>query len=784
MKNGKSGRLSNSNRPNARARLAGSGRRPDHPRESRIVGTKLATIRRMLKEGFSILPVVEGGKMPAIKGGHNSASKDSKVVESWFDARPRRNFGVRTGAPSKIFVVDVDGAKGKAALKALVAAHGALPKTWRVRTPHGEHRYFRKPDYSMPCSVGTVAEGIDIRADGGYVVGPGSETPNGTYQFVAERGPGEVEIAEVPRWLLRLVRRSRSPKKNAPTPAPKLSPEQRARAVRYAQAAFRSELERLRKAPNHQRNATLNICGFKLGRYVVHRLLDRSTVERELAKTAKRIGLDDGEIFPTINSGLRAGMKYPARLPFQRASSASIDVKPPTTSNERLATELSLLAENDIANAERFVRRFGQKVLFSEHNGWMIFDGKRYLSGAALQCMGLAKQVVSKISEELRFIADEGSRTRRAKFAEASKSLGSIERMLSLAKHQLLVVDRNLDADPWLLSTETCTIDLRTGRHHDHDPRDLLTKIARIAARRDAECPLFTRFLHRITEGDEGLKTYIQKAVGYSITGIANEQVLFFVFGKSGSNGKSTLVNLIRDMLGDYGCHTPTETLLTKQYDNAIPADLARLEGARMVTAIESNVNRQLDEAKIKAMTGGEPITARHLYKNYFEFLPQFKLWFVANDRPRVRATDDGIWRRIRVIPLNAKIPPNEVDPDLPRKLRAEWPGILNWAIRGALKWRRDGLLEPATVKQASAGWREAVDHVRAFVTETLILDSGLESFVPAGDLHGRYKQWCTRYGEMPMSAASLKSKLKVAFDLMHKRTKRGSEWHGVRWKN
>ena len=206
--------------------------------------------------------------------------------------------------------------------------------------------------------------------------------------------------------------------------------------------------------------------------------------------------------------------------------------------------------------------------------------------------------------------------------------------MLELAKGRLVIADGALDANPWLLNTQTATVNLRTGRYQEHDARDLLTKIAPVEAKPNSKCPTFDKFLARITGGDRELATYIQKAMGLSLTGITSEQVMFFVYGKDGSNGKSTLVNLIREMLGDYACHTPTETLLTKQYDNAIPGDLARLEGARMVTAIESNANRQLDEARIKGMTGGEPITARALYKNYSEFTPQFKLWMVANDRP------------------------------------------------------------------------------------------------------------------------------------------------------
>ena len=203
-----------------------------------------------------------------------------------------------------------------------------------------------------------------------------------------------------------------------------------------------------------------------------------------------------------------------------------------------------------------------------------------------------------------------------------------------------------------------------------------------------------------------------------------------------------------------------------------------------MVTAMKSNVNRQLDEAKIKAMTGGEPITARHLYKNFAEFKPRFKLWLVANDRPRVRATDDAIWRRIRVIPMNVQLAPDEIDPDLPLKLKAEWPGILSWAIRGCLKWQEEGLGEPASVKEASAGWREAVDHVRRFVMEMLVIGCSLDNVIPAGELHGAFEQWCARHGEQSMSTVALKAKLVETFDLAHARTKHGSEWRGVRWKS
>ncbi len=747
------------------------------------VPIRLKEIRRVLKMGAAVLPVVAGGKAPAIAGGHKAASKDRAQVEAHFRANPRLNYGIATGDPSGFVALDIDGPEGRATLAALVAKQGPLPKTVKVMTPHGVHYYFKAPSHRIPNSVSRVGDGIDVRADGGYVVGPGSQTPNGVYKFALGQGPEEVEIKSLPPWLTEMVGAKRATSEGVSGSPRKLAAAHELRAKACADAVYKSECDRLRKAPLHQRNNTLNTCAFKLGRFAARQLIDPVRATAELTQIAKAIGLEEREIAATIASGLKAGVKNPARLPFEKGDSPKGADRPPNVSDDELTKELAALGENDIANAERFVRRCGHMVVVSPSRGFMVFDGKRYRNDDRYLCVELAKEVIKKIADEPPYMPTEEARTRRAKFAQESRSKAAIDRMLELAKGLLFVEDKALDADPWLLNTETCTIDVRAGRYQPHDSRDLLTKLAPVPAKPNSVCPTFAKFIGRITGGNAELATYIQKAVGYSLTGITSAQVLFFVYGKSGNNGKSTLVNLIREMLGDYAAHTPTETLLTKNYDNAIPADLARLEGKRMVTAIESNVNRQLDEAKIKAMTGGEPITARHLYKNFSEFTPLFKLWFVANDRPHVRATDDAIWRRIRVIPLNVKIPASEVDPDLSSKLRAELPGILSWAIRGALAWQRDGLDEPESVIAASAGWRKSVDHVRRFVTENLIIGCEPSYEVPAGELHSRFKTWCVRQGEAPLSPGKFKARLEEAFDITHARTKVGSVWRGVRLK-
>jgi putative DNA primase/helicase len=740
-------------------------------------GSKLEFIQGMVKLGCAVFPVLAGHKKPAVMGGVHAASKDLKRIQEYFLAKPDANYGIAMGAASDAFAVDLDGIEGVENFQRLEGRFGRCEATLTARSPGGLHLYFRAPNFRVPNSTSRIAKGVDIKGDGGYVVGPGSTTLDGVYRFARGRGPDDVEIAEAPAWLLKMLVPRPTPANESTKPV-EIPEGHRERALKYADAARQRELERLGKAPKHQRNNTLNICAFKLGQFLPHGLLDRKSVAKQVAEVALRIGLDPQEIRPTIESGRTAGARHPRRLPFLKEPAQRVAVPPSPKKPDSIAERLAKLGENDTDNAQRFAVRYGRKVIYTPGRGYLVFDGKRYRPDSLHQCMELAKETARRIEREARYLIDKRDQGLRIKFSQASLSQGSLERMLNLAKPLLAVEDSKLDADPWLLNTETGTVDLRTGRLEKHDARDLITKMASVAANPKAECPVFMKFIDRITDGDVEVMKYIQKCEGYTLTGLTSEQVLFFLYGEKGNNGKSTLVNTLRAMLGDYGVHTPTETLVVKQYDNAIPADLARLAGARMVTAIEANFNRQLNEARIKGMTGGDPITARLLYSNYSEFTPEFKLWLTANDRPRVRETDDAFWRRVRVVPLEVEIPLDDRDRDLPNKLKAEWPGILNWAVRGCLKWQREGLAEPGTVRQATADWRKAADHLTRFVREALILDP--EGAVSALALYNHYKGWCGKTGERPMSTKAVKAGLSNSFDVKHKRTKVGSQWLGA----
>ena len=721
------------------------------------------------------------GKHPRTRNGVKDATTDRTIIKAWWNRWPDANIGIATGRTSGIFVLDVDGNAGKASLKELQAEHGRLKKTVTVQTGKGRHLYFRCGDAPVSNSAGRLGKGIDVRGNRGYVVAAGSVHVSGAlYRFVEGRALNELNVARAPRWLLDLVTAEGAANDEAVAveihslPAKKMD---RARA--YADSARRRELDRLGKAPKHQRNDTLNRAAFKLGQLVPYGILDIAIITQDLAAVARTIGLDESEIEPTIASGLKAGGQCPRRLPFLKSNDRIKSVEPPVKSDDELAAELASLGETDTDNGQRFVSRFGTKVINTPGRGWLIYDGKRWRRDDLFQVKEFAKKTARLIAGESRYLQEDTARADRRTFATQSLSTGALDRMLESAKSLLAVEDARLDADPWLLNVENGTIDLRTGRREKHDSRDLLTKIAPVHADRSAKCPLFKKFLKRITGDDPHLRTFIQKAVGYTLTGITSEQVFFFVHGKSGDNGKSTLVNLIRDMLGDYGLHTPTETLLVKQYDNAIPADLARLDGARMVTAIEANYNRHLDEAKIKAMTGGEPIVARFMRQDFFPFDPEFKLWLVANDQPRVRGTDEAFWRRVRVIPLTIKIPEAERDGDLPTKLKAEWPGILAWAVRGCLKWQGERLAQPSVVASATKGWQQQMDHLKNFIAQEVEIVPGFK--IPASRLFDRYRNWSVQHGEQSLTVQDFKAKVQESLDVTHTRTKGRSWWRGIK---
>ena len=242
----------------------------------------------------------------------------------------------------------------------------------------------------------------------------------------------------------------------------------------------------------------------------------------------------------------------------------------------------------------------------------------------------------------------------------------------------------------------------------------------------------------KVMGGDQEKVGFLQRVFGYSLTGITWEQCMFILYGP-GANGKTTLIEVLRDLLGDYATHTTTSSLL-QSATSAIRNDLARLNNSRLVTAVEVGMGKRFDEALVKQLTGGDPVTARFLYREFFEYRPQFKLVIAANHKPEIRGVDHGIWRRIHLIPFDVTIPAEEIDKDLPAKLRAELPGILAWAIRGCADWLEHGLMVPSSIVDATAAYRAEMDVLENFIEDNCIRDS--DRRVPVGELYSKYGTW------------------------------------------
>jgi putative DNA primase/helicase len=363
----------------------------------------------------------------------------------------------------------------------------------------------------------------------------------------------------------------------------------------------------------------------------------------------------------------------------------------------------------------------------------------------------------TRIWETVRRIAAEAAKTESPEVADAirrhakaSEGQSRIEGIHRLARHRLTVHEPQLDRDPWVLNVLNGTVDLRTGELRPHDPADRITKVVGVRYEPQAACPLWTTFLERIFDGSEELIEFLRRSVGYSLTGRTDEQCLFICYG-TGRNGKTVFLETLKELAGDYGQTTPTTTLLDKGSNQRVMSnDVARLRGARFVTASETEDNTRLAEGQVKQLTGGDTVAARFLYGEHFEFRPQCKIWLICNHKPRIRGQDEGVWSRIRLVPFNVYIPKAERDTRLAEKLRGEAPGILAWAVGGAVAWAQSGLGRSHAVEQTTRLYRNEMDLLGAFLDESCAVHDDLQ--VTAKDLYARYAQWCQGAGERPQT--------------------------------
>lgn len=442
-------------------------------------------------------------------------------------------------------------------------------------------------------------------------------------------------------------------------------------------------------------------------------------------------------------------------------------------------------ALTDLGNAQRLVYLHGTDIRFCKKwDVWLVWNGKIWKEDETGEVIRKAIDTVHAIYREGMECKDTDLRDAVLKHAKNSESAPRIFAMINLAQSiaPIPVNPDELDCDPWLFNVQNATIDLRTGEAKPVDRCNLITKSGRVEFRQEEKCPVWLAFLDRIMGGDAEMIEFLQAAVGYSLTAEVSEKCFFFLYG-GGDNGKSTFTEIVIRLLGDYTNKAHVDMILSRSSGSGIPNDIARLVGVRMVSTAELPNGRELDEAKVKDLTGNDTITARFMRAEWFDFKPVFKLWMYGNHKPVIRGTDDGIWRRVRLIPFSVTIPRAQQDPKLPAKLIAELPGILNWAIEGCLKWQQNGLPIPKAIQSATTEYRAEMDSLGEFLEEYCRITNDPSDKVECKTLFTAYVAWSKDRRETADGTRAFNAKMRSR-NISLARTNGLRVWRGMQWKS
>ena len=414
---------------------------------------------------------------------------------------------------------------------------------------------------------------------------------------------------------------------------------------------------------------------------------------------------------------------------------------------------------SDLYNSRMLIEDYGEDILYcAQWKQWLLWDGNRwdkqhvtsinYLAGLAVKGMYLKAKEFRNPEDSLILMEHAGR----------SESVQRIEAMVrATAWNKLIRIEPDdLDRDDFIFNCKNGSIDLSSGRLLEHNRSHRITKFSPVEYDENAECPRWKDFLKSIFSRNKQLILYIQKILGMCLSGDVSAQVMFILYG-TGANGKTTFLNTIKDIMGDYGANTPTETFMQKRRDSA-NNDIARLKGTRFVAATEGECNDKLAEAVVKRLTGNDTISARFLYGEFFEFIPTFKIFMATNHKPKISGMDNAIWRRIKLIPFEVSFNERQRDPKLSEKLKEELPGILAWMVEGCLQWQREGLGNPPAIMEATKEYRYEMSAIETFLQERCSRDPG--EMTQASVLYAGYKQWAENNNEHIMSMRSFGTRL------------------------
>jgi putative DNA primase/helicase len=710
------------------------------------------------KLGFTPIPCEPRSKKPTYEWGLWQQHRPDwdELEQVWCEAINRfgENLNIATilGEAHGLCAVDIDNPQTFRQARNAIGLTERDLQTWATCSHRGGALIFRYPNgYNLPSKTPNELWGAELLGNERILVLPPSIHPEGTiYRWLKGHEPDQIPLADIPEPLLFAFIGER-PK---PTPRSVTRPHN-GHGNGNGLPSWAHAVIALLQPYWHEgwrHDTALALAGTFAKRGIPKEIAE--TILRQLTQTAND---------PEVKDRLRALMDTYERLAEGESVLAwqglervlddetlqTLDRLLPNPPRNGHSLTLATIERperpcTDLGNAERLVRLFGDCIRFVPQWGWLVWDGKRWARDNGNQRITeLAEETVRQIYREAAETDNPDERAKLAKWAIASESRQRIAAMIDLAAPMCLASPDEFDADDWLLNCQNGVLNLRTLEFMPHNPNLKLTKLAPVTYDPNADCPKWKAFLQRIFNNNERLIRFVQRAVGYSLTGSTREQCLFFLHG-TGANGKSTFLEVIRALLGDHAATTEFSTFVTDR-KSSVRNDIARLHSARLVTAIEVGEGKRFAEELIKTLTGGDTVAARFLYREFFEFRPRFKVWLAANYKPEIRGTDYAIWRRIRLIPFTVTIPPDEQIPDLAEQLKGELSGILNWALEGLRDWLANGLQPPPEVTEATEAYRAEMDIVGLFVQDACVADP--QAVTPSKTLYEAFREWCAENG-------------------------------------
>ena len=673
--------------------------------------------------GLSVFPCKETlkekgkvSKRPYTENGFKDASREEVQIRKWWGNHPNALVGVPTGPKTGILVVDIDQSSEKSGEASFNKLQIEDPETTQTRTVSGgRHLIFAYPEpYDIRNNASTkLGKDIDVRGDGGYIIWAGSKTVLGDYAYREGYSPGEKGFQPLPERLQDIL---------------------------TGKIKINSDSETSGHIiPNGQRNDTL----FKEAVRLAGKGVDKGVVAQHVFSRMQDCqgGFPSTEALTVINSATKIGHAN----------------APPFT---------------DLGNAERFARDHSSHVIYCmDQRRWYCWDGNRWKPDPAKvqQC---AKETTRNMLAEPSY--SEQHRSALTQWQRQSESNGKQKAMIELAasEHKLVKQSTDLDRHLHLFNAADGTIDLHTGEVKVPDRSDLLTCISDAHAKADNACPKWTQFISEIMLDDKKQIDYLQRLCGYMMSGNRSEQIIIYLQG-DGANGKSVFIDVLSHVFGDYAGSISARALIDRA-NGAIPSDIAAIAGKRLVTMSEFPERTYINTTTVKAITGGDKVTARHLYKDWFEFKPQFQLLCAMNELPKVFENDEAYLRRVRIIPFRRVFNGTAIDRNLSCKLKAEADGILQWCLEGARLYKKQGLEPTPLMLEVLEEYRRKSDPVAEFVRVCIVRKGG-QSFHSLDDLVREVRQYLAQEDLPTPDESTIKKSLRRWLgDIKQHRTSNG----------